>query len=194
MTKSQKKRAIVLAMVFIVILMTIAGTFIGRNYYIKNNYPLDHVEIIQKYSEKYNFDPVWVAAIIRQESKFKADAGSPAGAIGLMQLMPDTAKWICEMRGTKFDKSKLTDPEYNIDLGTWYLNYLMKMFDGEKDVVLAAYNAGQGQTKTWLKDKNYSSDGKTLQNIPFEETRDYVRLINEFFERYEKYHGKELRG
>lgn len=191
----KKKIKLWVKMVIALVVICILGVslfFVGRSFYIKEEYPLAYTPQIQMVAKQYGFDPVWLASIIRQESKFEPEAVSKSGAVGLMQLMPDTAKWICEMRGKKYEKDRLSDPSYNMDLGCWYLDYLMDMFGSDQDTVLAAYNAGQGQVKTWLKDSRYSSDGKSLHTIPFEETHGYVQGINQFYQKYQKYHNEEL--
>ena len=191
----RKKMKLWVKILIVLLVIAILGTvlfILGRNWYLQDEYPLAYIDEIHMYANQYGLDAIWLASLIRQESKFQPDAVSKSGAVGLMQLMPDTAEWICEMRGKKYDKARLTDPHYNMDLGCWYIDYLMNMFDDNQDAVLAAYNAGQGQVKTWLKDKSYSKDGKNLHTIPFQETADYVAGINRFYDAYEKYHGEEL--
>ncbi len=121
-------------------------------------------------------DPPLVFAVIKAESGFRSDAMSSAGAVGCMQLLPSTAKFICEREEIEFVYSRLKEKEYNITLGCLYLNYLFKKFS-DKETVLAAYNAGEGIVSEWLKNSKYSPDGKTLILVPYPETRAYVKKV-----------------
>ncbi|MCL2103190.1 MAG: lytic transglycosylase domain-containing protein, partial [Syntrophorhabdaceae bacterium] len=122
-------------------------------------------------------EPELVCALIRAESRFKADAVSRAGASGLMQIMEDTAYWLAPRAGLDdFDYAQILDPETNIRLGTYYLSILIEHF-GDIEVALCAYNAGRGNVASWLDNPEYSSDGKTLDAIPYAETREYVQKV-----------------
>ena len=141
-------------------------------------YPLEHYELIEKYSKQYGLDPAMVCALIQAESGFNADATSPKGAKGLMQLMDDTASWIApQIPIENFNVFRIKEPELNIRLGCWYLGYLNKRFDGDLTLMVAAYNAGSGNIDKWLDNEKYSADGKTLDKIPYTETKKYVRKI-----------------
>jgi len=120
-----------------------------------------------------------MTSIINIESRFNRFAVSPAGASGLMQIMEPTAIWIAERMGIEnFDyQTMIFDPEVNINMGTWYIRHLMEMHYN-LDVALAAYNAGMGNVANWLQNPEFSSDGKTLDYIPFRETRNYVERVN----------------
>jgi soluble lytic murein transglycosylase len=121
-------------------------------------------------------------AVIKQESNFVPEAHSGVAG-GLMQLTQETAQWNANELGiTDFD---YMDPETNIELGCHYLKYLIKHY-GNVDTALAAYNGGMGNVDAWLADKTYSSDGKTLDNIPFAETRNYVVKVNEYWAHYKE--------
>ncbi len=129
-------------------------------------------------------DPALVYAVIRAESSYREDAESWAGAVGLMQVMPSTAEFVCEREGIEFDPARLKEGEYNIVIGTRYLSYLMAKFS-EVDTALAAYNAGEGTVANWLKDGDLSSDGATLTKIPYPETETYVKKVRKFKKIYE---------
>ena len=117
-------------------------------------------------------------AITRQESAFSADARSPAGAMGLMQLMPSTAKMTARKAGIKFKKHDLLQPEKNIALGSHYLTSLLKQFDGNRILAAAAYNAGPHRVKQWLKkSKETLAHDIWIETIPFKETRHYVQNV-----------------
>jgi soluble lytic murein transglycosylase len=133
-------------------------------------YPLKYEAIVTGHAANYRLDPALVAAVIYQESRFKPDAESPAGAIGLMQLQPATAKGIAlRTGGTQFEISDLYTPEINVRYGCWYLRHLLDKY-GDERTALAAYNAGQTNVDRWLAD-----DGR----IAFIETREYVTRVLE---------------
>ena len=140
-------------------------------------YPLKHKEIIKKYADIYNFSPEFVASVINTESSFNKMAVSGKGAVGLMQLLPATAQWIAEKEGIDYSYQSLFDAEYNINLGLCYLSYLKDKFD-VVDTAVVAYNAGEGNVIKWLEDKEYSPDGKVLTKIPFKESENYLKRIN----------------
>ncbi len=125
-----------------------------------------------------------VYAVIRAESSFQEDAVSSAGAVGLMQIKPATAEFICRREGILFQPERLKEGEYNIFLGTRYLLYLMERFKNT-ETALAAYNAGEGTVAKWLRDREMSSDGMTLGKIPYPETATYVKKVGKFKKIYE---------
>lgn len=160
---------------------------------LKIFYPVKYENQIIKYSQKYNLEPCLVAAVIRTESNFNVKAVSHKDAKGLMQIMPDTALWIAEnMQLSNFNMETLYDTEVNIAMGCWYLDNLNTEFNGDMNLVLAAYNGGRGNVQKWLKDKEYSNDGKSLNLIPFEETDKYVKKVNTNYNIYLKLYGEEL--
>jgi soluble lytic murein transglycosylase len=131
-------------------------------------YPLHYEQIVRGHARNYRLDPALLAAVIYQESKFQADAKSSSGAIGLMQLRPETAKGIAiRTGGSRFQTSDLYNAEINIRYGSWYLRHLLDKYGDEK-TALAAYNAGQRNVDTWR------SEGKGIQ---FPETREYVDRV-----------------
>lgn len=147
-------------------------------------FPFKHKEVILKYSKEYDLDPYLVLSVIKAESKFNPEACSNKDAMGLMQITGDTADWIAkEMELTDYTVDKLYDEEYNIKMGCWYLNNLRKEFNTE-GLYLAAYNAGRGRVKEWLKDSRYSEDGKILSYIPYAETNNYVNKVENYHKIY----------
>lgn len=175
MTKKRKKplkRISLLIILFIIII-------VGLKVIPKKFYPLKYEDSIIEYSEMYNVDPNLVAAVIKAESRYNAKAQSNKGAMGLMQIMPETGEWIAQSMGMdNFQLESLWDPDTNIKIGTWYLSELSNQFDGEYDLVIAAYNGGPGNVNKWLNDERYSKDGKTLEEIPFKETKNYVKGVS----------------
>lgn len=149
-------------------------------------YPLDYKESIIKHCDTYNVPYELVCAVIRTESSFDAEARSGAGAVGLMQLLPATAEEIASRLGEDFDTAMLSDPDTNIRYGCFYLSYLYRYLGENWDTACAAYNAGIGRVSTWLKDENYSEDGVCLKFIPIDETRNYVKKINEYKIKYKE--------
>ena len=130
----------------------------------------------RKTVQKYASDPALVFAVIKAESGFSEDAVSSAGAVGLMQLMPSTAKFVCEQNKIPFEAERLDEGEYNVMLGCIYLDYLKTRFHDET-TVLAAYNAGEGTVSSWLKNSDCSDDGVHLRYIPFAETGNYIKKV-----------------
>jgi soluble lytic murein transglycosylase len=138
---------------------------------------------VRAHSANYDLNPALLAAVIEQESKFRADAKSSAGAIGLMQLLPATAKGIAiHTGGSKFVVSDLYNPEINIRYGAWYLHHLMQKYDDE-ETALAAYNAGQQNVDSWR------SQGEGIQ---FAETRAYIDKVERLKGIYGRAYKNEL--
>ncbi|MDO9464564.1 MAG: lytic transglycosylase domain-containing protein [bacterium] len=131
--------------------------------------PIKCAPIVRKFAQKYNMDPALIMAVIETESKFNAKAVSKAGAIGLMQIMPKTAKSLSrELNIKKYNKNSLYNPEINIRIGTYYLKKLLQEFNNDIDLSLGAYNGGIGNIKKWQKQK---------KEIPFEETRTFIKKV-----------------
>jgi soluble lytic murein transglycosylase len=147
-------------------------------------YPLRYSTIVRAHADNYELNPALLAAVIDQESKFRADAKSSAGAIGLMQLQPATAKGIAlRTGGSKFVLSDLYDPELNVRYGAWYLHHLMEKYGGDERLALAAYNAGQLNVDRWR---------NAGQDIQFPETRAYVDKVERLKGIYRRAYAREL--
>ena len=139
-------------------------------------FPIQYEEIIEKYAKKYNIQEELVFAVINAESRFDKNAISNKGAIGLMQIMPETGQWLSEkLKLGDFSEEMLYTPEINIQLGCYYLGYLLEKFNDEK-LALCAYNAGTTNVYRWLDNDKYSLDGN-IHTIPFKETNKYVKKI-----------------
>lgn len=137
-------------------------------------------DTVERYAAEYNLRPAFVAAVIRNESSFRTDAESSAGARGLMQLMPATAEWIAgKLNDSAYSFDRMYDAETNIRYGCWYLGYLSKLFRGDAVLVSAAYHAGQTQVTRWLSDPSISSDGVTLplEKLPDGPTKQYAGRV-----------------
>jgi soluble lytic murein transglycosylase len=152
-------------------------------WYERLRYPLRYEQIVMGHAENYRLDPQLVAAVIYQESKFDADAVSSSGAVGLMQLLPETAQGIADRTGgSGWHESDLVDPELNIRYGSWYLRHLLDKY-GKEELALAAYNAGQANVDRWRE------QGVGIQ---FAETRHYVERVQELKAIYARAYGSEL--
>ena len=136
-------------------------------------YPMQYGGAVKSYCEAYGVPVTLVLAVIKTESNFKEDAISSAGACGLMQLMPATFGAIFKELSFQGD---IFDPSHNIHAGVRYLWQMHERY-GNWRVALAAYNAGPVRVDEWLKDPAYSADGKSLREIPFRETRNYVSRV-----------------
>ena len=139
--------------------------------------PLEYQDIVEKYTAVYGLDKNLVNGVIFSESHFEPNAVSSAGAKGLMQVTDETGWWAAEQIGLRTDTVDLTDPDTNIRIGCWYLSWLLDKFDGVTETALAGYNAGHGNVTKWLADEEMSADGITLEEIPYEETKSYVKKV-----------------
>ncbi len=179
------KKVINLLFALLAVIVMVNAVSIGYRTVMHIIYPVRYFEYIHKFSNENRLDEYLVMAVIKAESNYIYDAHSGV-ARGLMQLTDETAEWVAGRLELDFDTEDVIDPERNIQMGCYYLRYLIDHYNGHVDVALAAYNAGPGNVSKWLKDENYSLDGKTLQSIPFEETRNYVKKVNEYHKTYKK--------
>ncbi|GMA56579.1 hypothetical protein GCM10025858_10820 [Alicyclobacillus sacchari] len=152
------RRSIIAAVLLVAVLVVIS-----TNAFWRMMYPIHYQKNIQQAAASANVDPLLIASVIRVESKFHTQDVSHAGAVGLMQLMPQTAEWIAEMIRNQTtgsgaavnrlpkDAKKLASPEYNILIGSWYVKSLIQQFQGNEVAAIAAYNAGPRRVSTWLK-------------------------------------------
>lgn len=144
--------------------------------------PKKYAEYVEKYAGECNLESELIYAVIKCESDFSEKAESKAGAIGLMQLMPETAEYIERLNNIE-EKSDLYNASDNVRLGVLYLKYLTQRFTS-LNAVLAAYNAGEGRVVSWLSDPRFSTDGEKLRVIPFKETARYVERVKKFYNYY----------
>ncbi|HIU64327.1 MAG TPA: lytic transglycosylase domain-containing protein [Candidatus Avacidaminococcus intestinavium] len=135
-------------------------------------------EEIIEYANRNQLDPFLVAAVIKNESDFKKGAKSKPGAVGLMQIMPETGEWIAKEMGIgDFVLGDLENSDTNIRMGCWYLSELEYEFGRNRVLILSAYNAGRGNTKNWMKEKGWDDSFNDIDAIPFADTREYVRSV-----------------
>jgi soluble lytic murein transglycosylase len=140
-------------------------------------YPTAYWHILKPIADKNDIDPMIVLSVMREESRFDPDARSIAGALGLMQIMPQTAQAL--NRGLRMeidDSAKILDIEINIALGAYYLSALIKEF-GSLPPAIAAYNAGEHKVREWLKKGAYTSYDEFIEDIPYDETKNYVKRV-----------------
>ncbi len=153
-------------------------------------YPLPYKEHIFRYSKQFQVDPLFVTAVMRVESRFYAEAHSRRGAKGLMQIMPETAEWIAEQLNIEYQADMLTEPKYNIMLGTWYISNLNAQFNDNLLLTLAAYNGGRGRVKEWLEGGVWDGKQENVSQIPFEETEKFVIRVWRDYQLYQKLYGE----
>jgi soluble lytic murein transglycosylase len=154
------------------------------SWYVRLRYPLEYEHIVRGHAEQYDLDAALVAAVIYRESEFDTDARSSSGAIGLMQLLPDTAEGIAQLTGgSRFVVDDLYDPEINVRYGSFYLRRLLRKYEDER-LALAAYNAGQANVDEWI------AEGR--EEIPFPETREFVENVLDARELYARAYADEL--
>lgn len=151
----------------------------------RTTHPLRYEGVIRAQSERYDLEPTFVAAVIYTESRFDPNVESPQGAYGLMQVLPDTADFISERSGIKGD---YRDPQTNLKMGIWYLDYLDERYLGDERLMLAAYNSGEGRVDEWISEEGFDVG----RDIPFKETHDYVNNVLEAQEIYKELYGRNL--
>ncbi len=153
-------------------------------------YPLAHLDVVEEAARANELDPLLILSIIREESRFATDARSVAGALGLMQLMPQTAARISKRAKVNFGQSsELYDARTNVFIGSYYLSMLIKHF-GSAPPAIASYNAGEEIVKEWLSSGKYQSMDEFVEDIPYDETRNYVKKVMTSYLEYIRQQGK----
>ena len=148
-------------------------------------YMWEYQQDIVTYSQKNKVDPFLIAAIIKNESNFNRKAVSKVGAVGLMQIMPDTGRWIAEQMGLEsYKDTDLYQTRTNIRMGCWYLGELDHEFKHNLALVMIAYNAGRGQTHAWMEAYGWDDNFNDLKAIPFPDTREYVTKVLQDRDKY----------
>ncbi len=184
MAKSQKKRRIIWKWLITVLLCTLLVLSVKT--IVFGLFPFEYTEYVDRYTAEFNLDRYLVMGVIKTESNFNPDAVSKSGAKGLMQMTDATAgDCYRELGISEYTEETVFEPETNIYLGCYYLSYLRERFGGEMETALAAYNAGEGNVRSWLSDSRYSADGKVLHTIPYPETASYIKKIRLYSNIYE---------
>jgi len=168
------KRTILI--IFVIICLIFSIVF----FLFKFMFPKTYSNYVFSYSNQYQLEPALVFSIIKAESGFNEKAVSKSGAMGLMQLLPATAKWIATELGDEFENDNLLDPETNIKYGCYYLNYLKNKFNNI-EVVICAYNAGESVVRNWISSNGTIED----DNIEYAETKNYLRKVKFYYSIYE---------
>ncbi|NQU07104.1 MAG: transglycosylase SLT domain-containing protein, partial [Candidatus Abyssubacteria bacterium] len=151
-------------------------------------YPAAYPDMVRAAATRYNIDPMLSLAVMREESHFREDTISPSEARGLMQIIPPTGEWLAgKVFGpARFDRTLLFRPQFNIELGTYYLRYLLDRFDNNIVLAIAAYNWGEGHLERWLGNSPPGDLDAFIESIPAEETRNYVKKV---LRSYSVYHS-----
>ena len=170
------------AMYFLISVPTVQKKFL---------YPFPYRSTVENYSARWKVDKFLAIAVMKVESNFSEAAQSQSGAVGLMQIMPETAACIAYQLGEQpkeiaADIKNLHDPETNIRYGTWYLAELESEFNDNDVLALAAYNAGRGNVHEWIEKNNWDENFSDIDKIPYAETRDYVKRVLHCREKYAK--------
>ncbi|QYR23289.1 lytic transglycosylase domain-containing protein [Paenibacillus sp. sptzw28] len=183
MSKIFRKRVLLVLLFTVIVLLFLNSDWINRWMY-----PIEYKPDIRISAQNYNLDPYLVAAIIRVETNYSANAVSKKGALGIMQLMPDTAEWIVKQgRFTNVTTDTLASrADISIEIGAWYLNSLHQQFDGNMVAVIAAYNAGPGTVNRWMADGVWDGRFETVDKLPYGETRHYVQRVIYYYNKYKK--------
>jgi len=153
---------------------------------LEKRFPLAHRELVMTQAKQQRIEPAWAYAIIRQESAFTEDARSHAGALGLMQLMPTTAKQVAHSMRLRFTRSDLLDADINVKLGVNFLRKVIDKFKGNKVLATAAYNAGERRVMKWLPKEGSIPADIWVELVPFNETRDYCQRVLTYTAIYEQ--------
>lgn len=182
----------IVVIALICVLMFTTNVLNGPKYKILSMiYQKQYTAEVEAAAKEFDMDENLIYAVIRTESGFDENAESHAGAVGLMQLMPDTFSWLQEHKDGQviYTDEALRIPEINIRYGTYYLSYLKELY-GDIPTAVAAYNAGASAVDSWLSDPTYSDDGKTLKKIPYDETEKYVKKVTHAWDRYQKIYNR----
>lgn len=186
MAKKLMKQMIILIILLAVILVLFKIVRV-QDIVLRKIYPITYQEYVEKYSIQNDVDKYMIYAIIKAESNFKPEVKSQSKAIGLMQLLEETAVEMSNsIENQTVTEEELYQPEINIKLGTSYYAYLLKHYKGNNILALTAYNAGMGNVDTWIKTGVIQSDGSDIENIPYKETNNYVRKILRDYQIYLK--------
>lgn len=191
MTKKLIKRMLIFIIILAIIFVLFRIVKV-QDIVLKKIYPITYQEYVEKYSRQNDIDEYMIYAIIKAESNFKPEVKSGSDAIGLMQLLEETATEISNsIENQTVTEEDLYEPETNIKLGVSYYAYLLKHYKGNNILALTAYNAGMGNVDTWIQTGVIQSDGSDIENIPYKETNNYVRKILRDYQIYlNLYDGK----
>ncbi|MGO4346024.1 lytic transglycosylase domain-containing protein [Paenibacillus sp. MCAF9] len=177
----QKKRVLLVLLLGLLMIL-----FLKSDWLAEWMYPVHYKEDIRASASNYGVESHLVAAIIRSESNFQTGKESKKGALGLMQIMPDTAAWVVQKAGFQAvtDDMLMNRADVSIEVGAWYLRSLNQQFDQNKIAAIAAYNAGPGNVRKWLDSGTWDGTIESVKEIPFGETRHYVQRVIYYYNKY----------
>jgi soluble lytic murein transglycosylase len=179
-------RVLVALSVVVLAFAGVAAWVVGSepDWYLRTRYPLEYEGVVHVYARDHDLDPALLAAVVYAESRFDPDARSAAGAVGLMQLLPRTARGIAlRTGGTRFVVADLRNPDINVRYGSWYIDHLRAHYHGNVRLALAAYHAGQGNVDRWQREG---------AGIAFPETQAYVDEVERVRRVYAQAYRSEL--
>jgi soluble lytic murein transglycosylase len=183
----RKKRAFALLLIVFLLMLFMNSSYIG-----KKLYPIYFQEEIRQSASNNQVDPFLIAAIIRVETNYKSHLESKKGAIGIMQLMPDTASWIVETSDVGYyTVDDLKHANVSIQMGGWYIGWLLKHYNGNIYYTIAAYNAGQGNVNKWKQNGIWKGTPEDIDHIPFGETRHYIQRVLYYHNKYTDLYKQE---
>lgn len=173
-----KRRLIVIGIILSLFILF----FIAAPSILRSLFPMPYLQIVEKYATANNLQVTLIYAVIKTESDFNGEAVSPKGAMGLMQITEKTGHWIASRLDVPdFATEDLMDPEMNIRFGCWYLSYLMDRFNGDSELAIAAYNAGEGTVSGWVDSGDIIWKGLKIKSLPFIETEEYLTRVNRLY-------------
>ncbi len=176
--RSHKSRFsyITVILLFFITVIAVAPTV------LRNFFPMPHFQVVKNSARENHLKIIMIYAVMKTESGFKTDAVSPKGATGLMQITEKTGQWIADkIHMEEYTAEDLLDPEVNIRMGCWYLSYLLERFNGNKELALAAYNAGEGTVFQWMNSNDIEWRGSEIKSLPYAETEKYLFRVNRIY-------------
>ncbi|MBQ8183513.1 MAG: lytic transglycosylase domain-containing protein [Clostridia bacterium] len=176
--------------VLILLVVSVIITVNSVSLVLQTVYPREYSDLIESYAEAYDIDKSLLYALVECESGFDKNAVSSVGAKGLTQITPETFQWLQTKTGEDYTDDALFEPEISVKYGAFFLSMLLDEF-GDTKTALAAYHAGRGKVNEWLDNTEYSSDGKKLDEIPFEDTALYAGKVMKVREWYCKIYKME---
>jgi len=184
--RRRRKHRLFFAAIWLILLAAVSAFFLP-GWLRQLQYPVKMESLVREMAAKYDVDAPLIAAVIYTESRYNPNAQSGIGAMGLMQIMPETGEWIAGKLGRSFSPEDLYDPVTNVEFGAWYLQFLLNRYDGRITNTVAAYHSGQGSVDKWLQNPDYSPDGKTLTTLPghASATRHHINKVLTAYENYQ---------
>ncbi len=190
MTNKIVKRMIIFIILLVIIFVAFRIIKV-QNMILKKIYPINFQEYVELYAKENNLDKYIIYAMIKAESNFRPDVKSKSNAIGLMQLLENTAVEISNaIENNIVTENSLYEPEINIKLGTSYYAYLLNHYNGNNILALTAYNAGMGNVDRWLEEGIIKKDASDIENIPYKETNNYIRKVIRNYKIYQNLYQK----